>query len=182
MDAYVFIETDPGSGSQVMDSIVDQGLAARAVSVTGRYGVIARVEGLTWDGLGTRIIDEIGRVPGVTSTTTSPIVPPETVGVVVVPIWVPFRNVQTTSALVLINFVPGAGADVVSSLAKVPDLVGLALIAGDSDVMVQVAGSSFDEIAANIFQNIQSISGIARTNTMLILRATAPVDTGENSG
>lgn len=178
MDAYVFIDTDSASGSTVMNSVVDARLATRAVAVTGSYGVIARIEDLTWDQLATRLIDEIAQIPGVRSTTTSVIVPPETLAAAVVPIWVPFRSVQSSSALVLINFNPGAGASVVSSLANVPELVGLALIAGDHDVMVQLAGSSFDEIASNIFNNIQTISGIAQTNTMLILRATAPVDPG----
>jgi DNA-binding Lrp family transcriptional regulator len=184
LDAYVFIRTEPGLAGTVMESLVASKLAARVVAVSGAYDLIARVERLDFGSMRGRLMDGIHRVPGIRQSNTAFVVPIDAVmGPVpdIGPIPMPFRGRKWPAcvALVLVGIQAGSGVDVVGSLARSKRVMGMALITGKNDLMVQVGGASLEAVARIVLRNIQSLAGVASTNTMVVLAATEP--TGADS-
>lgn len=178
MDAYVFIRTEPGLAGTVMESLVASKLAARVVAVSGAYDLIARVERLELSAMSGRLMDGIQRVPGIRQSNTAFVVPFEAVASgLPVPIPMPFRGKiwPKCVALVLVGIQAGSGVDVVRALAGSKRVMGMALMTGKNDLMVQVGGPSLEAVARTILREIHPLAGVASTNTMVVLAATAPV-------
>jgi DNA-binding Lrp family transcriptional regulator len=72
--AYVLIQTDVGKAAQVAQQI--SGIAGVLVAdgVTGPYDVIARTEASSVNDLGRMVVQDIGRIEGITRTITCPVV------------------------------------------------------------------------------------------------------------
>ena len=72
--AYVLIQTDVGKAAQVAQQV--SGLAGVLVAdgVTGPYDVIARTEAPSMNDLGRMVVQDIGRIEGITRTITCPVV------------------------------------------------------------------------------------------------------------
>jgi DNA-binding Lrp family transcriptional regulator len=72
--AYVLIQTDVGKAAQVAQQV--SGIAGVLVAdgVTGPYDVIARTEAPSVNDLGRMVVQDIGRIEGITRTITCPVV------------------------------------------------------------------------------------------------------------
>ncbi len=72
--AYVLIQTDVGKTAQVAQQV--SGIAGVLVAdgVTGPYDVIARTEAPSMNDLGRMVVQDIGRIEGITRTITCPVV------------------------------------------------------------------------------------------------------------
>jgi DNA-binding Lrp family transcriptional regulator len=72
--AYVLIQTDVGRAAQVAQQV--SGIAGVLVAdgVTGPYDVIARTEARSMNDLGRMVVQDIGRIEGITRTITCPVV------------------------------------------------------------------------------------------------------------
>jgi DNA-binding Lrp family transcriptional regulator len=72
--AYVLIQTDVGRAAQVAQQV--SGIAGVLVAdgVTGPYDVIARTEAPSMNDLGRLVVQDIGRIDGITRTITCPVV------------------------------------------------------------------------------------------------------------
>ena len=72
--AYVLIQTDVGKAAQVAQQV--SGIAGVLVAdgVTGPYDVIARTEASSVNDLGRMVVQDIGRIEGITRTITCPVV------------------------------------------------------------------------------------------------------------
>ena len=72
--AYVLIQTDVGKAAQVAQQV--SGIAGVLVAdgVTGPYDVIARTEAPSVNDLGRMVVQDIGRIDGITRTITCPVV------------------------------------------------------------------------------------------------------------
>jgi DNA-binding Lrp family transcriptional regulator len=72
--AYVLIQTDVGQTGRVAKEVATVDGVGSAVSVTGPYDVIARVEAASIDDLGRMVVSGIQGVKGITRTLTCPVV------------------------------------------------------------------------------------------------------------
>lgn len=74
VQAYVLVQTEVGKAAEVAAAISAISGVTQAEDVTGPYDVIARAEGPSVDELGTLVVAQIQKVPGITRTLTCPIV------------------------------------------------------------------------------------------------------------
>lgn len=75
MEAYVLIDTEPGSIWNVAEATMKIKGVKKAQAVTGQYDVVAYVEFLKMDDLG-KVLEKIQRVKGVRRTQTLIAIPP----------------------------------------------------------------------------------------------------------
>ncbi len=74
VQAYVLVQTEVGKAAEVASAIAHIDGVTQAEDVTGPYDVIVRAEGPSVDELGTLVVSQIQKVPGITRTLTCPIV------------------------------------------------------------------------------------------------------------
>ncbi|MCK5892722.1 MAG: Lrp/AsnC ligand binding domain-containing protein [Aeromicrobium sp.] len=74
VQAYVLVQTEVGTASQVATAIAQIDGVLTSQDVTGPYDVIAQVEGPSIDELGTLVVSKIQQTPGITRTLTCPVV------------------------------------------------------------------------------------------------------------
>jgi DNA-binding Lrp family transcriptional regulator len=72
--AYVLIQTDVGKAAQVARQVSGIEGVLVADGVTGPYDVIARTEAPSVNDLGRMVVQDIGRIDGITRTITCPVV------------------------------------------------------------------------------------------------------------
>ena len=75
MEAYVLIDTEPGSIWNVAEATMKIKGVKKAQAVTGQYDAVAYVEFLKMDDLG-KVLEKIQRVKGVRRTQTLIAIPP----------------------------------------------------------------------------------------------------------
>lgn len=177
MDAYVFIQTEPGLAGPVMETLVSAKLAERVVAVSGKYDLIARVRNVDLAAMTGRLLEGVHRVPGVLRSNTAfmvalQAVAPDIRGIPWVPYWL--KSWPAVVGLVLVDVQAGSGADVVRSLTGSRKIMGLALLTGEHDLMVQVGGASLEDVADIVLNTVQPLAGVWRTETMIVLGAVPP--------
>lgn len=173
MDVYLYIKTDPGLATTVMNGLAESGAVSRAAVVTGTFDVFARIDNIKWDDLADRLVGRVHRMPGVVSTETVAAISPDAVAVKINPLPLPLRTVTDKKvALVFASIEAGSAAETLPSLARVNGVVGMALVTGAHDVILQVVGRSIDEIAGKVLREIHQIAGVKNTATALVLRLT----------
>ncbi|SKB09323.1 Lrp/AsnC ligand binding domain-containing protein [Aeromicrobium choanae] len=72
--AYILVQTEVGKAADVAAAIAQIEGVELSEDVTGPYDVIVRAEGPSVDELGTLVVSQIQRVPGITRTLTCPVV------------------------------------------------------------------------------------------------------------
>jgi DNA-binding Lrp family transcriptional regulator len=72
--AYILVQTEVGKAAEVAAAIAQIPGVSQSEDVTGPYDVIVRVEGPSVDELGSLVVSQIQRVPGITRTLTCPVV------------------------------------------------------------------------------------------------------------
>lgn len=72
--AYILVQTEVGKAADVAAAIAQIPGVEQSEDVTGPYDVIVRAEGPSVDELGTLVVAQIQRVPGITRTLTCPVV------------------------------------------------------------------------------------------------------------
>lgn len=169
MNAYVFLQTEPGTAAAVMRDFVKSGLAARAVAVTGEFEVIGRIEDVTWDRLTEIVMKEVPRLAGVTSVYTAPVIPTEIVTGATHPPVFPIQVER--SALVLLNLNTSL-ADTFNRLDRIDGVTGLVFLAAGWDMIAQVAGKTYEEVVTIIVRDIRPLPDIRHLSTSFILDAT----------
>ncbi len=74
VQAYILVQTEVGKAAQVAQEIAAITGVTVSEDVTGPYDVIVRAEGPSMDQLGTLVVQNIQKVPGITRTLTCPVV------------------------------------------------------------------------------------------------------------
>lgn len=74
VQAYILVQTEVGTTSDVTRRISEVSGVTVAEDVTGPYDVIVRAEAPTMEDFGRLILSEIQRISGITRTLTCPIV------------------------------------------------------------------------------------------------------------
>ncbi|MET1134317.1 MAG: Lrp/AsnC ligand binding domain-containing protein [Aeromicrobium sp.] len=72
--AYILVQTEVGKAADVAAAIARIEGVELSEDVTGPYDVIVRAEGPSVDELGSLVVSQIQRVPGITRTLTCPVV------------------------------------------------------------------------------------------------------------
>ncbi|WP_229053355.1 Lrp/AsnC family transcriptional regulator [Aeromicrobium sp. Leaf350] len=74
VQAYVLVQTEVGTASDVATAIGEIEGVKSAQDVTGPYDVIVLIEGPSIDELGTLVVSRIQKTTGITRTLTCPVV------------------------------------------------------------------------------------------------------------
>jgi len=174
VDAYVLLQTEPGLAPTVMNALAESGVVDRALCITGDHDVFARINNIEWSDLKDRLLNRLQRVPGVVRSSTSLVVPTSSVARVSGPRMPVFHRVadRMIGALVFINIEAGAARDVVRSVTALKGVIGLAVVTGGYDLIVQVEGRSIERLANTVLSDLQTVPGVTNTTTALILAAT----------
>ncbi|MCA1831814.1 MAG: Lrp/AsnC ligand binding domain-containing protein [Actinomycetota bacterium] len=176
MDVFLFIKTEPGLAHSVMNSIVDSNSVTRAAVVTGSFDVFARIDDISWDQLAARVLEGVQRTPGVVRTESAVAIPPESLAISGPVITMPLRGATTQRvALVFASLDAGTARSAVPELVRIKGVLGLALISGKHDLILQVAGRGIEQIAGTVVRRIQEIPGVRKTSTALVLHSTPRV-------
>lgn len=172
MDAYTFMRVDCGKVDSVLETLVRSKRVPRAVALTGRYDVVARLEDVSWDDLADFGINELGAIEGVKETTTAVAVDPRALDIVVPPLPMPIRKLEIRGgALVRARIAAGAGAELLVRLYSAEGIEAVALLTGEDDLLIQLGGETVEEVARTVVTQIHPLRGIERTATSLILKA-----------
>src|SRR3989442_12821678 len=125
MDAFVFIETEPGAAGVVTDRLVEAGHVARAATVTGEFDVIARIDDIEIEQLPDRLLAGVQGIEGLRRSRTSIALPlsffNETY-TMLLPVRLP-PPPPPLMAFVLVELEVGAAADVARELEARKDVV-----------------------------------------------------------
>lgn len=167
MDAFVYVRTSPGK----VEDVVTQLLAAKgvrhAVTVIGDWDVLAAVHGPDLAAIALDLIRFVHRIDGVQRTLTTPVVPAHVSGVaggglaVAAPMHGPGE-----ACYVRIATEPGTTAHVFELLAEMDDVAGVALVAGEHDILAEVA-YGWEEAARVVLDRIHGLQGVRSTNTLV---------------
>jgi DNA-binding Lrp family transcriptional regulator len=173
VDAYVLLQTEPGLATTVMNALVESNVVDRALCITGDADVFARINNVEWDELTDRLLNRLQRVPGVVSSSTSVVVPTRafTAGGPKHPVFAALGG-GYIDGLVFVGTASGSTRDVVRVVRNMKGVLGLAVVTGDYDLIVQVRGRTIESLAATVLEQLQSIPGVTSTSTSLILAAT----------
>ena len=76
VQAYILIQTEVGTASQVATEVSQVNGVTMAEDVTGPYDVIARIEASSMEDLGQIVVSRIQDVKGITRTLTCTVVSP----------------------------------------------------------------------------------------------------------
>ncbi len=72
--AYILVQTEVGKAAEVASDIAAIDGVELSEDVTGPYDVIVRAQGPSVDELGSLVVSQIQKVPGITRTLTCPVV------------------------------------------------------------------------------------------------------------
>jgi DNA-binding Lrp family transcriptional regulator len=167
------MQTEPGLATTVMNALVESNVVDRALCITGDADVFARINNVEWDELTDRLLNRLQRVPGVVSSSTSVVVPTRAfmAGGPMHPVFAALGG-GYIDGLVFVGTAAGSTRDVVRSIRNLKGVLGLAVVTGDYDLIVQVRGRTIENLASTVLEQLQSIPGVTSTSTSLILAAT----------
>ena len=175
MDAYVLLQTEPGLATTVMNALVESEVVDRALCITGDADVFARINDIDWSDLKDRLLNKLQRVPGVVRSSTHVVVPTSAVARGTVPLHPVFHRIadeKTIYALVFVQVAAGSARETVRAVRDMKGLLGLAVVTGEYDLILQVGARSIEQLATTVLQQIHTIPGVTSTKTSLILAAT----------
>jgi DNA-binding Lrp family transcriptional regulator len=174
VDAYILIQTEPGLATTVMDSLVEGGVVDRAVALTGAHDLLARINNVDWDELTSRLLTRLQRTPGVVRSSTSIVVPETRARVSPKPSAPVFHKIARGEihGLVFAKTESGTARDVARKVRALGGVLGVVLLTGDHDLIIQISGRSIERLATTVLGQIQSTPGVTSTSTSLVLAAT----------
>ncbi len=183
MDVYLFIQTEPGMATSVMNALVQAKAVTRAAAITGKHDVFARIDNVEFNELGTRLVDQVQRTPGVLRTTTSAGLPVSAAFTRPTGISIPTMPLRTAAtsqpqALVFARVQPGMGEAALKTLSQAKSVLSLALLTGEYDAVMQVSGPTVEAIARKVMREIQTVPGIVSTTTSIVAAITPFVAPG----
>lgn len=168
MEAFVYVRARPGKVEDVYTQIRAAKGVRHADIVVGDWDVLAAVYGADLPAIALGVLRYIHRIDGVSQTMTTPVVPPDVIGLagsglVAVPM-------QRTgeACFVRIRTVPGKTTHIFEELAEMDEIAGVALVAGEEDVVVEIP-HPWDRSAGMVLEQIQGIDGVLATNTLVAL-------------
>ena len=174
MEAFVYVAARPGTVEDVYAQIVASRGVRHADMVIGDWDVLVTVHGADMASIALDILRTIDRIDGVARTMTVPVVPAEVLGlvdsgVVAVP-------VQRTgeACIVRVRTTPQATTRIFNELAEMDEVAGVAIVAGEEDVVVEIP-VPWNRAAQFVIDRVMTMDGVLSTNTLIALPS-LPVD------
>jgi len=164
MDAYVYIRIASGSMAETLAGLSAKPGIKRVVATIGDWDLLLYAKGGSLSEIGNRVLAEIHQIPGVVQTITAPVVPPDRAGLFGVAVAIP--QIVPNASYVHIKAKAGKAVEIGESLAGMEDVDGVALLAGEWDILACVARPW--EIASGIIlERIHAVPGVIATKTLV---------------
>ena len=172
MDAYVYLRVAPGKVGSVLTQLAGRQGLRRCLATVGDWDVLIQVDGPDLDTIATTVLSQIHAVEGVTRTLTAPAVPADRIGIG------GFGTIATPSVIagacyVHIKAQPAAAAGLVERLTELSDVAGVAVLAGEWDLLVCVA-QPWEVASGVILEQIHPLPGVASTKTLVTVAYEEP--------
>lgn len=78
---------------------------------------------------------------------------------------VTWRATTRTTAFVQVRTAIGKAEDVLDAARELPGVVGIALVSGNFDILLEIEGDSIDDVGVHVMNELHQIDGIVRTHT-----------------
>ena len=172
MDAYIYIQVQPGKIPQVMTHLTTTPGVRSAVTVVGEWDVLALLEAPDLPHIANSVLSGIHGAGGVMRTNTALVVPADRVGLAG---WggasspVPVPNM----CFVHIKAQVGAAAGLVERMADFQDVSGVAVLSGPYDLLVCIA-QPWEVASGMILEQIHALPGVESTNTLVSVNYEEP--------
>lgn len=168
MEAFVYVAARPGTVEDVYAQIVASKGVRHADIVIGDWDILATVYGPDMATIALDVLRRIDRIEGVARTMTEPVVPAEVLGLVDTGL-VEVPTQRTGEAcFVRLRTTPQASMRIFDQLAEMDEVAGVALVAGDEDIVVEIP-FPWDRAARFVVDRIMSMDGVLSTNTLIAL-------------
>jgi DNA-binding Lrp family transcriptional regulator len=164
MDAYVYIRIASGSMAETLATLSASPGIKRVVATIGDWDLLLYAKGATLSEIGNHVLAEIHEAPGVVQTITAPVVPPDRAGLFGVAVTIP--QIVPNTCYVHIKAKAGKAVDIGESLAGMDDVDGVALLAGDWDILASVA-KPWEVASGIILEQIHAVPGVLATKTLV---------------
>jgi DNA-binding Lrp family transcriptional regulator len=172
VNAFLYLRADPARIDDVVSALAQTPGVRRAVSVTGAWDVLAAMEGADFASIAATIKREVLPIEGVTRSLTAPVVPLDVIGVHgggwATP-GVPLTSGEP-ACYVHVRAQPGSIAGLVEALGELDEVTGIAVLAGEDDVLLEVPGS-WEDASRVVLEAIHALPGVERTNTSIAVGA-----------
>jgi DNA-binding Lrp family transcriptional regulator len=172
VDAYVYLRIRPGTMTAVLASLAAKGSVRRAVAVVGEWDVLVHADGADLAAIASAVLSEIHQIDGVEETFTAPVVPPDRIGIA------GWGSPQAPAIIgdacyVHIRAEAGAAAGLAERLGDMADVSGVAVLAGDYDLMACVA-HPWEVGSGIILEQIHQLPGVSATSTLVSINYEEP--------
>jgi len=168
VDAFVYLRTAPGKIEDVVIALRGRRGIRHSVAVVGLWDVMVALEAADFESIARTVLRRIQSIDGVIQTYTAPVVPLDVLGIYAGGPGMPSAPMQREgpACFVHIRTAAGAVAGVVQALAKLEEVSGLAVVAGDHDVLAEVP-FAWEQAAPVILREIHTIPGVQTTTTLV---------------
>jgi DNA-binding Lrp family transcriptional regulator len=165
MEAYVYLRIRPGTMTSVLAGLAATPNVRRAIAVVGDWDVMVHVEGADLASLASSVLTEIHHVDGVVRTMTTPVAPPDRVGIGG---WGAPKapGIIGDACYVHIKAAAGGASGIAERLGDMPDVSGVAVLGGAYDLLVCVA-QPWEVASGVILEQIHTLPGVVETTTLV---------------
>lgn len=174
MDAYVYVRAEPGKVVDVLHGLSAKQGVRRGVVVVGDWDLLVQAEGSDLATIASVVLSEIHNLPGVVSTTTAPVVPPDRIGVTGFGGPKP-PPIVPNACYVHIRAEAGAAAGIAERLGDIEDVAGVAVLGGAWDLLACIA-HPWEIGSGVIIEQVHPIPGIVGTSTLVSVAYEEPDD------
>jgi DNA-binding Lrp family transcriptional regulator len=172
MDAYVYLRVASGKVEDVTIALRGGHGIRQAAAVVGAWDVMVAVEGADFRAVANTVLRLIQPIDGVLRTYTMPVVPLDLLGITgggwAIP--TPMHQEQSEACYVHIRAAAGSIAAIVEALGELEAISGVAVVAGDYDVLAEIP-FPWEQAAPVILDQIQAIPGVLETSTSVAILA-----------
>ncbi|HEX7463335.1 MAG TPA: Lrp/AsnC ligand binding domain-containing protein [Actinomycetota bacterium] len=172
MDAYVYLRVASGMVEDVIITLRGRHGVRQALAVVGSWDVMVAVEGADFHAIASTVLRLIQPVDGVLRTYTTPIVPLDLLGIQgggwAIP--TPMHREEGEACFVHIRAAAGSVAGIVEALGELDAVSGVAVVAGEYDVLAEIP-LPWEQTAAVVLDQIQAIPGVLVTSTSVAIPA-----------
>ncbi len=174
MDAYLYVRARPGKAEEIVEQLQASRGVHQAVLVIGDWDVLAAVHGTDLVAIAAGVLRSVHRMDGVERTLTTPVVPADAMGIA-------GRGLGATAPLsrtgdacfVRIKVDPQATTAAFEALVAMDHVAGVALVAGDADLLVEIP-YGWEEASRVVLGQVQRILGVRSTNTLVAVPFVPP--------
>jgi len=165
MDAFVYVQVEPGKVGDVIAGLSSKQGIRRAVAVVGDCDVLVHADGPDLATIAEVVLSELHVLPGVLRTATAPAVPPDRIGITGFGGPKP-PPIIADACYVHIKAEAGAAGGIAERLSDMPDVAGVAVLGGAWDLLTCVA-QPWEIASGVILDQIHQIPGIQATSTLV---------------